>query len=115
MAGYFIQQWYDVAMAEGSLVLRVSALLTLAAALALSAYQAIDLSFFRYDDDRIPYVYVHTRREFLSLVNQVEALADHNEQGRNLGGVVMSPEYWPLPWYLRDYLRAGYCVRVVET
>src|SRR5437016_2610754 len=115
MAGCFLKQWYDVAIIHSSRALRISALVTLAAALVLSAYQAIDLSFFRYDDDRIPYVYAHTRREFLSLVNQVEVLADHNEQGRNLGVVVMSPEYWPLPWYLRDYSRAGYWGRFVQT
>ena len=24
----------------------------------------------------------------------------------------MSPEYWPLPWYFRDYKRVGYYGRV---
>jgi len=115
MAGCFIKQWYDLARVKSSLVLRISALVTLAAALTFSAYQAIDLSFFRYDDDRIPYVYAHTRQEFLSLVHQIESLADHNDQGRNLGVVVMSPEYWPLPWYLRDYSRVGYWGQVIQT
>jgi predicted membrane-bound mannosyltransferase len=26
----------------------------------------------------------------------------------------MSPDYWPLPWYLRDYPRAGYYGRITQ-
>jgi hypothetical protein len=29
---------------------------------SISAYQAVVLNFVRYDDDRYPYVYAHTRR-----------------------------------------------------
>jgi predicted membrane-bound mannosyltransferase len=28
---------------------------------------------------------------------------------------VVSPEHWPLPWYLRDYTRVGYWGHIVDT
>ena len=115
MAGYAIKQWYELAVSWNSRLLKISVPAGLATALVFSAYQAINLSFFRYDDDHIPYVYAHTRREFLFLVNQIELLADRNGQGDNLGVVVMSPEYWPLPWYLRDYPNVGYWGQIIQT
>ena len=27
---------------------------------------------------------------------------------------VMSPDYWPVPWYLRDYGKAGYYGRISD-
>jgi len=28
---------------------------------------------------------------------------------------VMSPEHWPMPWYLRNYKNAGFYGKVIET
>jgi uncharacterized protein (TIGR03663 family) len=79
-----------------------------AAALLLSAYQSIQLNFRHYDDPAHPYVYVQTRRGFLDLVQQVDQLASQSRAGHNLGIAVLANDYWPLPWYLRDYPQAGY-------
>lgn len=67
---------------------------------------------FRLDaDPRNPYVYAHTSRDVLNLAVQMERLArvsprDH----RMVIHVVMPENYWPLPWYLRqfDRDRVGY-------
>ena len=60
-------------------------------------------------DERNPWVYSHTSRDCLNGVKVIrEALA------RSPGGTshtlvkVMSHEYWPLPWYLRDCGQIGY-------
>ncbi|MBZ5533492.1 MAG: TIGR03663 family protein [Acidobacteriia bacterium] len=93
---------------------RAAAMMALAASCGWSAYQAIDLSFFSYDDDvRHPYVYAHTKRDFLGLVDDVESIAAHTRQGKQIGITIMAPEHWPLPWYLRDYPNAGYWGQVV--
>ena len=72
------------------------------------AYQAWVVNFRKYDDDRYPYVYSHSRREMLDLVREVERLAERTGRGKEAGINIASPEYWPLPWYLRDYKRVGY-------
>jgi uncharacterized protein (TIGR03663 family) len=115
MAGYFLGQWFDLGAKEQSPLLRISAVFALLVGVAASSYQAIDLSFFSYDDDSIPYVYAHTRRDFLGLVDEIETVASHNPAGKNIGVTVMSPEHWPLPWYLREYPNCGYYGTVVPT
>ena len=76
----------------------------------ISGYQTIDLNFINYDNDNQYYVYVyaHTRREALKLVAEINELAQRTHQGNETGITIVSPEYWPLPWYLRDYKRVGY-------
>ena len=73
-------------------------------------YQTIDLNFINYDNDNRYYVYVyaHTRRETLKLVDEIDQLAQRTHQGAGTGITMVSPDYWPLPWYLRDYKRVGY-------
>lgn len=87
----------------------------LAGAFVFSCYQAVDLSFFRYDDDTEPYSYAHSKRDLLNLVNEINTIAAGSPAGKDIGIAVMSPEHWPLPWYLRDYNHAGYWGKVVET
>ncbi len=110
MAGYFLNECYGTAGLR-----RVSAALVLLAAFAVSLYQAIDLSFFRYTDDSIPYVYAHTSPQLLDLVKEVETIAGHSPFGKQIGIAIVSSEYWPLPWYLRDYQRALFWGRMVST
>jgi predicted membrane-bound mannosyltransferase len=76
----------------------------------IPGYQTIDLNFINYDNDDRYYVYVyaHTRREMLKLVDEVDQLAQRTHQGYETGITIVAPDYWPLPWYLRDYKRVGY-------
>jgi uncharacterized protein (TIGR03663 family) len=83
-------------------------------AMTSSIYSTIQLNFYHYDDDRNPYVYAQTRREFLSLVKAVNTIARRSGSGVQTSIAVMSPIYWPLPWYLRDYKRAGYYGRISD-
>jgi uncharacterized protein (TIGR03663 family) len=85
------------------------------AAALFSLYQAVDVSFVHYDDDSYAYVYAHTKRDFLSLVNEIDSLAAANPAKKEIGITVVSPEHWPLPWYLRDYTHVGYWGRIVPT
>jgi uncharacterized protein (TIGR03663 family) len=81
--------------------------------LVASLTQSISLNFFRYDDARLPYVYMQTRREVISLLEEINEIVSRSGLGRQTAIMVTSPDYWPLPWYLRDYNYVGYPGRVV--
>jgi predicted membrane-bound mannosyltransferase len=51
----------------------------------------------------------------LALVDTIESTADRAGTGRDTGIVFMMPEYWPLPWYFRDYPKAGFFGEIVDT
>ena len=80
-------------------------------------YQAFDLNFRNYDNDNRYYVYVyaHTRRETLKLVDEIDRIAQRTHNGLQTGITIVAPDYWPLPWYLRDYSRVGYFGRMVAS
>ncbi|MFZ3213741.1 MAG: hypothetical protein WA188_19720 [Terriglobales bacterium] len=95
--------------------MRVFLVALLGMALVISAYQAIDISFFRYDDDSLPYVYAHTQRQFLDLVDRLNQIAARNRSGVQTNMTIVAENYWPLPWYLRDSPNVGYWGHVVPT
>lgn len=78
-------------------------------------YQLYQLNFVHYDDDQYVYVYAHTRRETLAMLDQIDRMAKKLGTGKATGIALLSPEYWPLPWYFRDYPRVGYYQKVVST
>lgn len=102
----------------------------LALGLSISTYQAIDLNFFNYDNDKetvdltrlekdyrpqyYVYVYAHTRRELLSMIDEINRIASTTGEADRIGINLVSPEYWPLPWYFRDFPRVAYNSRVTS-
>jgi predicted membrane-bound mannosyltransferase len=76
------------------------------AATCILAYQTYDINFVRYDSDAMPYVYAHTRREFLDMIRQIEYYSDKSGQGKNAKIEIVSPDYWSMPWYMNDYPNA---------
>ncbi|HKX83031.1 MAG TPA: hypothetical protein VJL58_02330, partial [Pyrinomonadaceae bacterium] len=83
----------------------IGALLAITA-IGVLAYQSIDLNFYRYDDEDTPYVYAHTKRQFLDMVREIERYADKSGRGKEARIEIVSPDYWPLVWYLKDYPKA---------
>jgi uncharacterized protein (TIGR03663 family) len=86
-------------------------------ALAAAAWQSYQINFVHYDDDRYAYVYAHTKRDFHELMAQVEAITARtgNKYEAGVNVAVENQEYWPLPWYVRDYKHIGYTGHVGET
>ena len=82
---------------------------------AFCGYQMYQLNFVHYDDDQYVYVYAHTRRETLVMLEQIDKIANQMKTGYDTGVAIVSPEYWPLPWYFRDYKRVGYYGKVIPT
>ncbi len=108
IAGYTIGQAYQPGLRALTTMIAGGAILG-------SVYQAVDVSFVNYDNDAYTYVYAHTNRDFLSLVNEIDSIAASNPAKKDIGISVVAPEHWPLPWYLRDYPRVGYWGHMVET
>jgi len=104
LAGYFL--------GSAGRWLRWVAVPVAAAGLLVSGWQSADLELRRYDDESHPYVYAHTKRGFVGLVDRIERLAAASPQGHALPMTVTTPEHWPLPWYLRDYTGVGYFGKV---
>ncbi|NOS70316.1 MAG: TIGR03663 family protein [Verrucomicrobia bacterium] len=58
---------------------------------------------------RNPYVYAHTSIHVRELIQRVEAIARVSPDGLATPVKIIAPEsYWPLPWYLRDFSKAGW-------
>jgi uncharacterized protein (TIGR03663 family) len=85
-----------------------------AAAIGVIAYQTIDLNFYRYDDEDTAYVYAHTNRQFLDMVREIERYADKSGNGKDARIEIVSPDYWPLVWYLNDYPKAIFHGRIAD-
>ncbi len=88
-------------------------ILTISATVVLS-YQTYDANFVRYDDEEMPYVYAHTKREFLDLITQIEYYAEKSGKGKDATIEIISPDYWAMPWYLNDYPKAAFHGRFVD-
>lgn len=95
--------------------MRPAAAALLIAATAVLGYQTYEINFVRYDDDQMPYVYAHTRREFLEMVRQIESYAEKSGKGKQASVEVVSPDYWPLVWYLKDHPNAVFHGKLTET
>lgn len=85
------------------------------AVVAVGCYQMYQLNFVHYDDDQYPYVYAHTRREMLQMLDEIDRISKRLGTGTDTGIALVSPDYWPLPWYLRDYKKVGYYQQITPT
>ncbi len=61
-------------------------------------------------DPRNPYVYAHTSTALLKLAGRLNDLAEIHPDGYGMRVDVIAPnaDYWPLPWYLRNFTRVAY-------
>lgn len=111
VAGYAFQTIYELDKRQLRLVL-----VLLFIPVCVSTYQTLDLNFKNYDNDNSYYVYVyaHTTRGMLGLVKEIERIA-REHSGSQTGITIVSPDYWPLPWYLRNYDRVGYYGRMAPS
>jgi uncharacterized protein (TIGR03663 family) len=109
-AGCGIDSLYKQGRASGKIICAV----VLIAALALSTSQAIQLNYYHYDDDAYAYVYAHTRRDLVKMVDQIEQISGRSGQGLDTSIAITTTEYWPLPWYLRDYTKVAWYSKIAK-
>ena len=75
---------------------------------SILAYQTYQLNFVRYDDEEMTYVYAHTKRGFLGLIEQIDKYAEKSGRGKLATIEIISPDYWPMTWYVNDYKYANF-------
>ena len=112
VAGYGLQMIWEESLGQLGLIVGILVL-----AMGISGYQTIDLNFFNYDNDKPYYVYVyaHTRRETLAMLKEIDKIVERTQQGTQTGITIVAPEYWPLPWYFRDFTRVAYNGRMTAS
>ena len=110
IAGYAINELMNSRKMEMKVLGGISAVL----ATGILAFQSYDINFVRYDNDAMPYIYAHTRREFLDLIKQVEYYADKSGKGIDATVEIVSPDYWSMPWYMNDYKKANFHGHIVD-
>jgi uncharacterized protein (TIGR03663 family) len=117
--GYAIDWLYRRGVAwrtlTSALLYRVAAFVLLGVSLIVASVQTYRLNYVHYDDDKYIYVYAHTRRQYLDMLREVERIVERAGTKYETAINVAAPEYWPMPWYLRDYQRVGYQSRVIPT
>jgi hypothetical protein len=72
---------------------------------------------YRYEADSTnPYVYAHPTPEVFKVVEKIKEYAGVHKDGHNMYIEVICPgaDYWPLPWYLRDFPNIRWRDRVVN-
>ena len=110
-AGYAIN---EMTAAKNLSIKLIGAVLAIIATITL-AYQTYELNFVHYDDEDEAYIYAHTSREFLDLLQKINYYALKSEKGLDAKVEIVSPDYWPMVWYLRDYKQANFHGRLVDT
>jgi hypothetical protein len=89
---------------------RVLLMVILAVAVGHLGWQCWRANFKFAADRRNPYVYSQTVPDLLRLVQTVTGIAKVHPQGFGMPVIVAAPshEYWPLPWYLRQFKQTGW-------
>ena len=82
--------------------------------IAVLSYQTYQINFVRYDDEEMVYVYAHTKRGFVDLVKQIEYYADKSGKGKDATIEIVSPDYWPMTWYMLKYGHANFNGALVD-
>jgi hypothetical protein len=90
--------------------LRFGAGALLVAGVAHLGWQAWAASFKYHAEPLNPHVYAHTSADLLNLVQKVRAIAASSPENRDLLVKVVAEDddFWPLPWYLRDFRNVGW-------
>jgi uncharacterized protein (TIGR03663 family) len=104
VAGYAINDLVSSKKTSGKII---GVVLVLLAAGVLTA-QTVEINFFSYDEERRPYVYAQTKRGFLDMIKKIEEFGEKTKKGNEISIAVVSPDYWGMPWYTRNYPNVGY-------
>jgi uncharacterized protein (TIGR03663 family) len=95
---------------KGSGLVRGAALAILVLGCAHLALQSYLSNTVYYADTANPYVYAHPTDDGLDVVARIQDVAAVHPEGNDMYIEVISPEhdYWPLPWYLREFSHVGW-------
>ena len=92
---------------------RVLGVLILSVVVGVAGWQSWSLNFVRYDDQAMPYVYAHTERSFNEMIAKIDEIDARLGGKKDIRIDVVSSDFWPLPWTLRHYPKAGMGGKIV--
>ncbi|HSS75453.1 MAG TPA: flippase activity-associated protein Agl23 [Thermoanaerobaculia bacterium] len=75
---------------------------------------AVQVSFLRYDDDKLALVYVPTDRDIRDLLVQVRGILNRMPKGEPPELLMLGHHAWPLPWYFRDVKTLDYSQEIPD-
>ncbi len=110
VAGYGINEL----IASRSFAVKLLGVIVTATAVLILGFQTYELNFLKYDDDSMPYVYAHTQRGFLDMIRKIEYYGEKSGQGKDASVEIISPDYWPMPWYMREYPKAIFHGKLID-
>lgn len=110
VAGYALGRLIE----SRNVALKIAAIILTISGTSVLAYQTYSLNFVRYDDEEMAYVYAHTKRGLHDLIAQIEYYAEKSGRGKEATIEIVSPDYWPMTWYLVDYKSANFHGRLVD-
>lgn len=87
---------------------RTIATALIALTLGYQTYQSIQATGRLSNDQRNPYAYVPTTKDANSIRNWLLELSQQSAPQSIEPIAVIGSEYWPLPWFLRDFKQVGY-------
>jgi len=89
---------------------KIILLVILSAAGLHLAWQAWQNNFKYYYDPGNPWVYSHPGPDVFAIRDRIKAIAGVHPDGNNMVIEVVCPgaDYWPLPWYLREFPNIGW-------
>lgn len=108
VAGWMAQELFRLARNRG--VKTVFAAMLLLCGFFSPAVQSKFLAFDFAADPANPYVYAHTDPDIFRMIKDVRTTAYASHQGKDVAIYIVAEgdDYWPLPWYLRDFSNVGY-------
>ncbi|MHC5073873.1 MAG: flippase activity-associated protein Agl23, partial [Planctomycetota bacterium] len=77
----------------------------LSAGILFLVFQSFVANFYTYADPIYPYVYAHTSIDIFKITDRIKKVALVHPDKNDIYIQVIFPghDYWPLPWYLRDF------------
>jgi uncharacterized protein (TIGR03663 family) len=91
---------------------RLKTFLIIAISLAVFhlGWQSYQLNFIEYENPENPYVYAHPQKDIFRILEPLQVIAENHPQKKNIHiqVIVKDNDYWPLPWYLRDFNAVGW-------
>ncbi|MFN2127496.1 MAG: flippase activity-associated protein Agl23, partial [Anaerolineales bacterium] len=107
VAGFGINRIID-SVSKKKIRLVISTLFILAA--GHLAWQSYMINYEKYDSPDNPYCYAQPANDVIKFKDKLDQIARINEQGYDIPIQVIAEknDYWPLPWYLREFERTGW-------
>jgi uncharacterized protein (TIGR03663 family) len=100
--------WLFAPSRQPAKILAVLSRLAAAVSVVISLLLCVRLNFFRFTNEKEPYVYVQTYAEIETLTNPLLQMALKDPRYYHVSGQIILDSYYPLPWMLGDFTQIGY-------